>query len=80
MRTNGGIDPHAEERADISFMQTLMRGHADAAWAMLEMKMIVHLTSYGRQHGSNLEERLARAARKFRSAAEHIERARSRVP
>lgn len=73
-------DPYAAERAKNAFLDTLMRGHSDGSWAILELKMLLLAKKTGGQTKHEVGERLQRASRLLRSAANHIDAARSRAP
>lgn len=69
-------DPYAADRIRNAFLDRVMAGHAEAAWVLAEIKMMV-LTKEGRTPYET-DERLKRAARRLRAAANHIDGARER--
>lgn len=66
-------DRYAEQRATDAFLDAMIRGHAEAAWAMMEIRSLVRTDQARPNLDATRGDRLRRIADKFRAAARHTE-------
>lgn len=72
-------DPYLKQRAEDSFLDTLFRGHAEAAWAIMEIKMLAQAQRTGGFKRDDKLVRLRRIRSKLDEAARHIKLAAGRA-